>query len=226
MSLPIDWVPFVSTTRRWRYLKEKGYERDQLDGLSAAMRTIRLDTYTAPLPPDFPSRTALLAADYLGLEDLRGAGVSELRYYGFSVAEAHAIINRLDDDTEISAMSTFQAGPNIGQEYEEDSITLRASSALTATANGDSYELGDKGTMRLASDVTAVSGTSPTVHVQIQTRALASDSWRTIGAFDIQSAAGVQYQTFPGCDRFVRGQYTLGGSATPTVTFSVTGTAV
>lgn len=101
--------------------------------------------------------------------------------------------------------------------------TLAASAARTATANGSSFELGDRGVICLKLDVTAASGTSPTLDVSIETSEDGT-TWRSLGAFAQKTAAGAERKSFAGCDRFVRPVFTIGGT-TPSFTFSVAGEA-
>lgn len=225
MALPEGFYPYVTSARRYLFLGERERLRTGDDGPALAFRVRRLATYGTTLPPDLPGRALLIADDVLALEEARGAGVTELRAYGLSTRQAEALINRLETDPELAVPETFQAGPNVGQLYETDPITLRASATATVTGNGDVYELGDKGTLRLALDVTAISGTGATLHVQVQTRNNASDSWRTLEAFPIASAVGTSYRAVSGCDRYVRTQHSIAGSS-PSVTFSVSGNAV
>ena len=103
-------------------------------------------------------------------------------------------------------------------------VTLHASAARTASDNGSSVELGDRGTLRLDLVVSAASGTLPSLQVDIQT-SKDGTTWRAIGGFTALAAAGSQRASFPGCDRFVRASYTLSGT-TPSFTFSVSGEAV
>ena len=101
---------------------------------------------------------------------------------------------------------------------------LHALGAAQADVGGG--QVGDRGTLRLDLDVTAVSGTAPRLHVQVETRkAYASGTWRVVDAFDIATAVGAQRRAMGGCDRFVRVAYTLEGT-TPSFAFSVSGEAV
>lgn len=114
-----------------------------------------------------------------------------------------------------------------GQWADTDAVTLRASAALSASANGSWIEIGDRGSLRLTLDVTAVSGTSPTLDVEIETASDSSGSnANSLGSFTQKSAAGSQRLVFHGVDRFVRHRSVLGGSASPSVTFSLSGEAV
>jgi hypothetical protein len=115
-----------------------------------------------------------------------------------------------------------------GHRTRGQTVTLKASGATTTTGTTAAVELGDKGTLRVKLDVTAVSGTSPTLTVTLQTSSDSgsSDSWRTLGSA-LTQATGVssQYVSFGGVDRFVRASYVVGGS-TPSVTWSLIGEAV
>lgn len=198
---------------------ERRRAREADDGPEMVFRALRLAAYGTPFPPDFPSRSRLIAADVLALEEVRGADPNELRTYGLSTRQAEALITRLETDPELAVNPSFSTGPRAGDAYDQDDIILSSSATKTVAGNGDSYELGDRGTMRLALDVTALTGT---LHVQVQTRNSSSDTWRTIEAFPVATAVGVAYRTFYGCDRYVRTQHTPSSSAT----FSVTGNAV
>lgn len=104
-------------------------------------------------------------------------------------------------------------------------VTLKSSGATTTTGTTTAVEV-DGGTIRLKLDVTAVSGTSPTLDVQLQTSSDSgsSDSWRSLGsAFTQKTATGSQYVSIGGVDRFVRASYTIGGTGSPSFTWSLIG---
>lgn len=103
--------------------------------------------------------------------------------------------------------------------------TLLASAARTATGAGAAVELGDVATLRLLVDVTAASGTSPTLDITIETSYDGSTSWRSLGTFAQKTAVATERKSFGGCDRYVRASYVIGGT-TPSLTFSVTGEGV
>lgn len=107
-------------------------------------------------------------------------------------------------------------------EYADTDEAHLASGVLAASLVGEPIPAGDRGTMRLTLDVTAVSGTSPTVAVTLET---SEDklSWRTLGTFVTATAVGKERKVFAGCDRYVRANEVLGGSATPTVTRTISG---
>ena len=218
-SSAADIDPSITSARRYRFLRERAAERDGEDGAQAVFRSLRLATTGTSLPATFPSRAALITAGVLAVEEVVGAGLDELRSYGLGAQQAATLTLWLHRYTHM----TFSTGPRVGQHYDEDDIILLASAARTTSGVSDTYEVGDKGTLRLDLDVTAVSG-SGTVHCQIETRPLyGSGDWRVVDAFPVQSAAGSVRRTMAGCDRFVRVVYTIGGTS---VTFSLTGEAV
>ncbi len=215
-----DVAPSITTARRLRWLREFDYSRTRdEEGPQTAWRALRLELPGTSLPADFPSRAALITAGVLAVEEVVGAGLDELRSYGLGAQQAATLTLWLH---RYSTM-VFSYGPRAGQHYDQDDITLLISALRSASGVSDTYEVGDRGTLRLDLDVTAVSG-SGTVHCQIETRPLyGSGDWRVVDAFPVQSAAGSVRRSMSGCDRFVRAVYTIGGTS---VTFSLTGEAV
>lgn len=218
-SSAADIDPSITSARRYRFLRERAAERDREDGAQAVFRSLRLATTGTTLPATFPSRAALITAGVLAVEEVVGAGLDELRSYGLGAQQAATLTLWLHRFSTV----IFSYGPLSGQHYEQDEITLLTSAARTASGVSDTYEVGDKGTLRLDLEVTAVSG-GGTVHAQIETRKeYGSGDWRVVDAFPVQSAAGSVRRSMSGCDRFVRAVYTIGGTS---VTFSLTGEAV
>lgn len=91
-------------------------------------------------------------------------------------------------------------------------------------ASGDSgpqsgYEVSD--TLRAQLDVTAASGTTPTLNVVLEDTLDGGATWNTVGTFAQRTAAGreVVNITTPFTDR-LRARWTVGGT-TPSFTFSV-----
>lgn len=221
MALPAGFAPYTTSQRRYYFRREMERRSSREDGASAVFRARRLAATGTALPTTFPSRTLLLTAGVLAVEEVVGAGVDELRSYGLSLPRAEALIRFLEGFT----MTTFNYGPRAGQLYEEDEVELLASGTRTASGTSEVYELGDKATLRLDFAVTEVSGTAPTLHAQVETRAAyGSGTWRVLDAFEA-SAVGSERRVITGADRFVRVAYTLGGT-TPSFTFSLTGNAV
>ena len=92
--------------------------------------------------------------------------------------------------------------------------TLIPSTVLAVgTASTNAAELGDRGTVRTNVNVSAVTGTSPTLDVIMQTSEDGATNWVDLGSISEMTAAGSQRKIFPACDRFVRAQYTVGGVA-------------
>ncbi len=100
----------------------------------------------------------------------------------------------------------------------------------TATANGNGVELGDVGTLRLKLNVTAASGTTPTLDIKVQTSADngVTDAWRDLAvsaSFGQKTGVAAEQKCFVGCDRWVRVVKTIGGT-TPSFTYTIFGEAV
>lgn len=107
-------------------------------------------------------------------------------------------------------------------------LTVLASGAITATGQSSAIDVGGAGTLRCQVQVSAVSGTSPSITVTIQTShdAGVSDAWRTAGAAysALTSVANSPYQCFV-VDRYVRVSYSVSGT-TPSLTTTVVAEAV
>lgn len=126
-------------------------------------------------------------------------------------------------------------------------LTLVASAARTATGNSGSLDLASLGALiegtdlpaqvasyilRVQLDVTAASGTTPTLDVVVQD-SLDGTNWNTVGTFSQKTAASREVINigprgdaqpagfaWPFHPRKVRIQWTIGGT-TPSFTFSV-----
>lgn len=97
--------------------------------------------------------------------------------------------------------------------------TDKSAVAIAATAAGTSYEVARYTEAVLYVDVTAVSGTSPTLDVKVQSSP--DDSiWADVASGSITqfTAAATRLVAVSNIGRYVRAYYTIGGSATPTVT--------
>lgn len=108
-----------------------------------------------------------------------------------------------------------------GKWANTEDVNLFAAAARTATANGPTIEVGEKGTACLDLACSAASGTTPTLDVKIQT-SKDGTTWRDVASFAQLVAAGSERKSFVGLDRFARGVATIGGT-TPSFTFSVSG---
>ncbi len=99
--------------------------------------------------------------------------------------------------------------------------TFAAAAARTASGNtGPQSGFGDERTLRAQLNVTAASGTSPTLDVVLEDT-LDGTNWNVIGTFAQKVALGreVLNVTAPFTDQ-LRARWTLGGT-TPSFTFSV-----
>ncbi len=111
-----------------------------------------------------------------------------------------------------------------GQYENTDDITLAdAESVSGASGDGDTVEVGAKGTLLLDLDVTAL-GAGTTLTVTVETSADAS-TWRTLASFAGASGTGTERKSFAGCDRYARANWAL-AAGTTTATYSVSGEAV
>jgi len=131
-------------------------------------------------------------------------------------------------------VGVFSSG--LDRYLNRDDITLKQSSAETASATGSGVELGDKASMALIVDVTAATGTSPTLLVTVEGSNDGS-VWYTLAKIgangvvygDVAAApsnfttAATVRAVVPAA-RFVRSKSTIGGT-TPSFTYSVAGSA-
>lgn len=100
-------------------------------------------------------------------------------------------------------------------------LTLKPSAAVTVNGQSNEAEvtLFDEGLLLI--DITAVSGTSPTIDFVLQTKI--AGSWVALPGVTIaqQTAVGKVVKTLTNIGKEIRLSYTLGGTA-PSFTFSST----
>ncbi len=109
-----------------------------------------------------------------------------------------------------------------GDTADVDVLILAGSAARVASADGDGVET-DRGTLCLTLDVTAKTGTAPTLDITIATSE-DNSTWRTLSTFSqVANTTGSYRKSFAGADRYSRASWTIGGSNTPGFTFSVSG---
>jgi hypothetical protein len=111
-----------------------------------------------------------------------------------------------------------------GQYARTIPVDLGISGAKTATFQSAGLELGDQDTIRLDLTTTAVTGTTPSMTVTIET-SKDNATWSTVAAFSAVTTVTSVRKVFSGCDRFVRANCAISGT-TPSFTFTVTGEAV
>lgn len=100
-----------------------------------------------------------------------------------------------------------------------------AAAAIGATGTSDVFYAGDCGTLRLTQTTSAVSGTSPTLDVTVKTCQTPDGTFVSAGTLTQITGAGAEFKTFA-VGRYVRLDWTLGGSSTPTVTAGFEGELV
>jgi hypothetical protein len=102
-------------------------------------------------------------------------------------------------------------------------VTLLAATALTVTGQTTGMDVGGADTLRCQVQVSAVSGTTPSITVTVQTSHDngVTDAWRTAGAAygAITTVSNSPYQCFV-IDRYVRVSYVISGT-TPSLTTAV-----
>lgn len=106
-----------------------------------------------------------------------------------------------------------------------DNQLVSAGLTVTATGAAAGVEVDNRVQFRGASVVSAISGTSATITVSIDTSYDngVTDAWRSVATFAAQTATGSSgRRSFVGLDRWVRVSWTVGGT-TPSVTFGVVG---
>lgn len=107
-------------------------------------------------------------------------------------------------------------------------LTTKAAGAEGASTSHTGVEVAEFAVVRLTLVSTAVSGTSPTLDVTVETSSDngVADAWRSVGTFTQVTGVTSARKSFGGCDRWVRTRSVIGGTASPTVTYSVSGEAV
>jgi hypothetical protein len=164
----------------------------------------------------------LRAAHYTTIEDVVGADIGELvEFAGLTGSEARTVLH-----TELGAYSMGYQMAN-GRFANTIDIVPLAAAALTVTGTSPVIEVGDRGTMRLTANFTAVTGTNPTWDCVVMTCDTAGGTFRQViaGTFTQMTSATSQRKSFVGLDRFVRLDYTLGGT-NPSFTGTISGELV
>lgn len=104
------------------------------------------------------------------------------------------------------------------------SITLHASGVETATGIGTVVvDLTDRSLVQLAVNVTALTGTAPSIAFTFE-HSIAQNDWILLGVLDAATVASTKQVTLTGAYRYLRARWTITGT-TPSVTFGITGTA-
>ncbi len=105
-------------------------------------------------------------------------------------------------------------------------ISLHALGAETLSGSGTATDItAVRSCVELALIVGTVSGTDPALTVTIETAPLEAGPWRAAGAFSEQTAIGKTKMVLAELDQWVRASWLIGGTDTPTFSFSVAGQA-
>ena len=103
-------------------------------------------------------------------------------------------------------------------------FTLLPLAVRTTGANGSALATAGRTRGVVTLEVTAVSGTDPTLAVTVETSPTGTGSWTTAGSFTSADAPGLETIEVEDLDAYVRVVGgTPGGSDTPTFTYRVTG---
>lgn len=115
------------------------------------------------------------------------------------------------------------SSPNFGGNV----TVVPAGTVVTGAGTSAALEPDNKGDARLALKITAVSGTTPSLTVNIQTSSDngVTDSWRQVGTFGAQTATGTVHVDCA-IDRFVRAQWGAPSGTTPSFTIGISGELV
>jgi hypothetical protein len=111
--------------------------------------------------------------------------------------------------------------------FGNDVTLAPAGTVVTATGTGSVVlEPINKGNLRALLDVTALSGTTPSLTVTVETSydKGVTDAWHSAGAFTAATTVSKQRKIIP-IDRYVRISYVVSGT-TPSITFGVFGETV
>lgn len=98
-----------------------------------------------------------------------------------------------------------------------------ASAARTATANGTAFDTTDVDEITATLACTAAAGTNPTLDVILQTTADGTNYY-TAGSFTQLVTTGTEAKVFGNLGSLSRWRWTIGGTDTPSFTFSVSAT--
>lgn len=113
-------------------------------------------------------------------------------------------------------------------------IELHASGAESSSGSGTAVDgtldaagasAYPRGGAKLTLEVSAISGTDPTLDVVVESSPNQTGPWEQAAAFAQKIATGVEHLSVAGLDRWIRVRWTLGGTGGPVATFKVSGTA-
>ena len=126
------------------------------------------------------------------------------------------LLNLIFDEVNL-AIKQRRVNPNL-------TTVLLASGARTASGEGASTDLSNTKELIVTLDVTAASGTTPTLDVKIQ-HSPDGVKWSDLGtAFAQKTGVAREVKVFTQYHRYVKAVYTIAGTS-PSFTFSVEATA-
>lgn len=115
-----------------------------------------------------------------------------------------------------------------GRWYESNetlSTGAVASAARTATATGTAFSTASLDSIDATLTITAAAGTDPTLDVTLETTTDGTNYYTLTPAFPQQTGAAAVSRTFDGLGSSCRWKWTIGGTDTPSFTFSIAATA-
>lgn len=131
-------------------------------------------------------------------------------------------------------MGAFSEG--LQRYLSRDDLSLKSSGAETATTTGTAYEVGDASVVAVTVAVTAASGTTPTMLIDIETSddnstwfqagQIGANGYRLggVGTAPSNITTTGSYRAVVPVSRYVRYKSTIGGT-TPSFTYSVGGSS-
>lgn len=126
-----------------------------------------------------------------------------------------------------TAPIAFLGGEGYATNAQTGTPVSRETGTISATGSSPVFECGDRTTLRGLVNITAIAGTSPTLAFNIMTCATRGGTFRQVGSSVTGiNATGATAFSQGGLDRFVRLDYTIGGSASPSLTGSIDGEIV
>ncbi len=114
---------------------------------------------------------------------------------------------------------------NNNQVFPGDLVSLADPAARTTSGSGPAVAVGASNTVRAQLNVTAATGTTPSMTVTIETSADGSTGWTSVGAFSAVTTATTARKVASALDRFIRVSWAITGT-TPSFTFNVSGELV
>lgn len=119
---------------------------------------------------------------------------------------------------------TFLGGEGYWTNAQTGTPVSRETGTISATGSSGVVESGDRGTLRGLINITAAVGSSPTLSIKIMTCATRGGTFYQVGS-TLANVTGTGATGFSqgGLDRFVRLDYTIGGTASPSFTGSIDG---